>query len=84
MNENNYLNISVSVSVILTSELNQLKKDNESFQTTNKELTKEKEILQNIILSKKYNQSEGLLTPFGDRRSRGRSPLSEANALTGR
>ena len=51
--ENNYLNISISVSVILTSELNQLKKDNESFQTKIKELTKEKEILQNIILSKK-------------------------------
>ena len=49
---NNYLNISISVSVILTSELNQLKKDNELFQKRISELLKEKEILQNIILSK--------------------------------
>ena len=51
--ENNYLNISISLSVILTSELNQLKKDNELFQKRISELLKEKEILQNIILSKK-------------------------------
>ena len=54
---NNYLNISISVSVILTSELNQLKKDNELFQIRISELLKEKEILQNITLSKntKFN-----------------------------
>ena len=49
---NNCLNVSISVSVILTSELNQLKKDNELFQIRISELLKEKEILQNIILSK--------------------------------
>ena len=49
---NNYLNISISLSVILTSELNQLKKDNELFQIRISELLKEKEILHNIILSK--------------------------------
>ena len=49
---NNYLNISISVSVILTSELNQLKKDNELLQIRISELLKEKEIIQKIILSK--------------------------------
>ena len=49
---NNYFNISVSFTVILTSELNQLKKDNELFQMRISELLKEKENLQNIILNK--------------------------------
>ena len=47
MNENNNLNLSISVlvSIILTSELNQLRKDNELFQKSIESLTKEKELL---------------------------------------
>ena len=49
---NNYLNISISLSVILTSELNKLKKENESMLIRLSELTKKIFFLQNIILSK--------------------------------
>ena len=40
----NYLNISISLSVIPTSELNQLKKDNESMLIGLSELTNKKNI----------------------------------------
>ena len=52
MNENNILNVVISVSMILTSELNQLRKDNELFQIRISELIQEKELLQKIIISK--------------------------------
>ena len=50
MNENN-IRCSIEFSVILTSELNQLRKENELSQIKITELLKEKEILQKIILS---------------------------------
>ena len=51
MNENN-LNLSISVSIILTSELNQLRKDNETMINRISDLLNEKELLQKVIFSK--------------------------------